>query len=408
MESSHVGTTEWQSFEARMRRRRAERCLLRADAAIDARCFDEARHVLDEARLLWPSAQGLDDLQHRLAKAKAQPTVDSARGGAVLLEMPPPIVREPTPSTVESTPPVAADSQSKHPHTTAAVAMSTLLLIVLGSAFWYGATRDVLRLGSRATRPSEPRASEPFAPSDPVQPGPSQREASVTVSSTTEIVAHPVRERAADDAIEAAPAPTVPAVPAATAPAATTGQIQRATDPAPAAPHLDLGTSAPVSANLPPPERPSAMVSPAASRVDPVGALAAAATEPPPALVSLPAPAPAAAGNPPPVSDVERVRTVLNRYESAYTSLDARAAGAVYPRLDTRALARAFDGLSAQRVSLGRCDVVVSTMSAQASCAGSASWTPKVGGAAQTSARQWRFELRRNGETWQIAEAVIR
>ena len=47
----------------------------------------------------------------------------------------------------------------------------------------------------------------------------------------------------------------------------------------------------------------------------------------------------------------------------------------VWPGVNQRALANAFQGLSAQTVSLGRCDVRVNGATARAECAGTASWT---------------------------------
>jgi hypothetical protein len=52
---SHTATGEWQSFEQRMRRRRAERLLERAQAAANAGLGVEARAYLDEARRLAPA-----------------------------------------------------------------------------------------------------------------------------------------------------------------------------------------------------------------------------------------------------------------------------------------------------------------------------------------------------------------
>src|ERR1700716_923280 len=40
---SHTSTAQWQSFEARMQKRRAHRCLLRAEAALDGGLVDDAR-----------------------------------------------------------------------------------------------------------------------------------------------------------------------------------------------------------------------------------------------------------------------------------------------------------------------------------------------------------------------------
>ncbi|MBA3887587.1 MAG: hypothetical protein H0X67_17925 [Acidobacteria bacterium] len=103
-----------------------------------------------------------------------------------------------------------------------------------------------------------------------------------------------------------------------------------------------------------------------------------------------------------------RVRAVLSRYEAAYTGLDAAAARAVWPAVNERALARAFDGLQSQRVSLEQCDVSVSGGSAKAVCAGNATWVPKVGGGGRTEARRWSFDLRNSSGDWQIVRAEAR
>jgi hypothetical protein len=103
------------------------------------------------------------------------------------------------------------------------------------------------------------------------------------------------------------------------------------------------------------------------------------------------------------------VRAVLTRYERAYTQLDSSQARAVWPGVDERALSRAFSSLASQRVSLGRCEVTLNGATARATCAGSATWTPKVGGGgARTEARRWTFELAKSGDGWTIQKAVVR
>jgi hypothetical protein len=99
---------------------------------------------------------------------------------------------------------------------------------------------------------------------------------------------------------------------------------------------------------------------------------------------------------------------VLRRYEAAYSRLDAAAAGAVWPSLDRRALARAFEGLASQQISLGQCDVMIEGGSARADCTGTAHWTPKVGGGAQRAPRRWRFTLRNQDGEWAIVSANVR
>jgi len=42
---------------------------------------------------------------------------------------------------------------------------------------------------------------------------------------------------------------------------------------------------------------------------------------------------------------------------------------------------------------------------ARAACAGSATWSPKVGSGTHTESREWTFELARVGAGWQILNA---
>jgi hypothetical protein len=101
------------------------------------------------------------------------------------------------------------------------------------------------------------------------------------------------------------------------------------------------------------------------------------------------------------------VRSVLSRFEAAYSGLDASAAHAVYPGVDQDKLARAFNGLESQNVSLGPCDVTVEGSVARAECVGSATWTPKVG-SGRTEARRWAFDLKNASGLWQIVRTDVR
>ena len=63
---SHTSTCEWQDFEARMRWRRADHCLLRASAALDAASPEVAERALHEARDLCPAHPLLPEVAGRL------------------------------------------------------------------------------------------------------------------------------------------------------------------------------------------------------------------------------------------------------------------------------------------------------------------------------------------------------
>jgi len=108
------------------------------------------------------------------------------------------------------------------------------------------------------------------------------------------------------------------------------------------------------------------------------------------------------------VNEEPRVRAVLARYEAAYSALNASAAQEVWPAVDQRSLARAFDTLHSQQVSLGQCSVQVQGETASATCDGTITWTPKVGGGSQSAGRQWRFQLHNGNGAWQITRAEVR
>jgi len=137
-------------------------------------------------------------------------------------------------------------------------------------------------------------------------------------------------------------------------------------------------------------------------------ALTGASAAPPPGGAASAA-SPLAAAVVPPRVDEHGVTQALNQYASAYGRLDAGAARAVWPSVDERALARAFAGLESQNVSFDSCDIDVRGTTANASCRGQASYVGKVGTREpRTEPRQWRFELRRDGDAWKIESAEAR
>ena len=115
----------------------------------------------------------------------------------------------------------------------------------------------------------------------------------------------------------------------------------------------------------------------------------------------------AVAPPPPAPPDDRGVKAALGRYEAAYSRLDADAVGAVWPSVDRRGLARAFAGLAAQNVKLGRCEIAVAGGTATASCVGNTQWTPRVG-REQLALRRWSFELKNAGADWIITSATVR
>lgn len=133
------------------------------------------------------------------------------------------------------------------------------------------------------------------------------------------------------------------------------------------------------------------------------------AAPPPPVAAHAPNPVPAAAPIPPSADapdDSRLVRNVLQRYRSAYDGLDARSAREVWPAVNQAALARAFDGLQSQSLTFDACDVKLRGEAATATCRGSARYVTKFGSRdPRVESLVWNFTLHKTGSDWQIDSA---
>jgi hypothetical protein len=135
-----------------------------------------------------------------------------------------------------------------------------------------------------------------------------------------------------------------------------------------------------------------------------------------PATAAAPAAAPSAArvARALPVAprrEEESILLVLHEYETAVGRKDPAAAKAVWPALDDRALARAFNDLQSHSLALEDCGVTVanSNAAARARCQGVATYLPKVGRRKPINAsHEWTFNLSKTGGDWQIESAAIR
>ncbi len=356
---SHTSSGEWQSFEARMRRRRAERCILRAEVAAQQGSLDEARAAIDEARKLAPGLADIDRIEANI------------------------FGREET--KVPDTPP----RRSRALLYTAAV-VACIVALSMGFAWWQH-TQQTQPLASPATeRVPAPGPSATVTPPAQHRPSPSVRIETFDVTATS-----------------------VNEPPVATMPAAATLEA-RADTPAPPTPIATTMTAAP-----PPPadEREPAIrrepaPEPAVRRESfanldaPVPALREMELTSTPTVAAAASPVPAPP--PPRIDENSAVRTVLHRYADAYSRLDASAAQQVWPDVNRAALSRAFGSLASQDISLGECVVNVSGASARATCAGAATWAPKVGGGgARTEPRNWTFQLAKADTGWQIVNARV-
>jgi hypothetical protein len=107
--------------------------------------------------------------------------------------------------------------------------------------------------------------------------------------------------------------------------------------------------------------------------------------------------------------DTRAIENVLGQYRRAFNTLDASAAAAVWPTVNEKTLLRAFERLDAQDVSFESCAIEVGGVHAEASCAGTARYIPKVGSRTpRAEARRWRFILRRTGDGWVIQQIEAR
>lgn len=331
----HSSTSQWQSFEMRMRQRRAERCLQRAETALEAGRDDDAREAIEEARILDASTPEFESVRTAVAERQQEAQRGRVRSGRRL-----------------------------------GVAASLVLItaVGVGTAVWQRARSPLAPLAGATpaeTAPQPPAAAAPLAPQN------AQLEV-VTATSNLADSANPLPPAAQQ------PFPT-PEFSVASLPAVGR-EVEIAVPAIPAAEKSasDVGTPVPDLPALPFPE------------------------------VAAPPPAPRTAAAVLPVDEGPRVRAALAQYESAYSTLDVSAAQSIWPGVDARALARAFEGLESQRVSLGSCSVAIDGASARADCRGTASWTPKIGGGTQSGSRTWQFELRKVDGAWQIVRADVR
>jgi hypothetical protein len=99
------------------------------------------------------------------------------------------------------------------------------------------------------------------------------------------------------------------------------------------------------------------------------------------------------------------VLQVVRDYTRAYERMDVRAAKALRPSLDDRALRLAFEQLNAQQFRFPNCGVSIRGQDANARCQGDATYHPKVGSRVHFTERVWTFNLSRGDAGWQIVDA---
>ncbi len=352
---SHTATGEWKSFEIRMRRRRAERLVLRADVAASEGCLEEARALIDEARTLWSSSPGLADVEGRI-DAAATPLFDTS-----------------------------VDDASHRTWTRLAVAAICVACAGGGAAILLARPRPPLDARDEHAIVDSIAAPEaaPITAAAPVDTVADPEKAPLTDLAATDPV--PIRALPARTQ-DAAPVSDLPRPSIEMPPASPPSE--RVATPSPAADETPIDRAGPIAASVAAPVE--------ASVAAPVVTSVAA-----PVVTSVAAPIDV---QPPPDA---LVRGALAGYAKAYSNLDVDAAQRIWPSVDRDGLARAFESLASQRVSLGDCRIQVDGSAARARCAGSATWRPKVGGGERTDRRSWTFELEKAPAGWQIVSARV-
>ena len=279
--------------------------------------------------------------------------------------------------------------------------------------------------GSVVTPPQQPAASITAGALPPAPPAVSTRDrAGLDLSERKPPVADPRARSASTVNTPPAAAKTAPPRDTRAANAANTDATARRDSARVASP-----TPTPTATPAPPPRVPAAASAVGTSTAPVTGPPVVSAPPAPPRPTPTPAatptvtPAPPAArvdsnagarvtpppAEPAPPSESSLVQSVLDRYRQGYSTLNADAVAAAYPSVNSRSLARAFDQLESQRFDFSNCKINVNGSQAEATCAGTASFVPKVGSRTRRSeSRQWSFSLVRVNDGWIIRRAESR
>jgi hypothetical protein len=109
------------------------------------------------------------------------------------------------------------------------------------------------------------------------------------------------------------------------------------------------------------------------------------------------------------VSEEELVRQLLDEYTGAFERRDVGATKALYPTVDGKALARAYEQIASQRLTLESCGITISGSTANARCRGSATFRPRIGTRpVQIASREWTFDFSKQDTSWRIVNTYVR
>jgi hypothetical protein len=110
----------------------------------------------------------------------------------------------------------------------------------------------------------------------------------------------------------------------------------------------------------------------------------------------------------PVVTPISAIQRALGQYQSAYSQLDVAAVRRLWPTVDGKALAKAFDQVRQENLTFDSCDVGVYGRTAVASCAGTTQYVPKVGSkSTRVERQQWRISLSQATDAWVIDKVEV-
>lgn len=111
----------------------------------------------------------------------------------------------------------------------------------------------------------------------------------------------------------------------------------------------------------------------------------------------------------PVLDDRAAIEQLLLNYRDAYRRLDAASAASIFPRVDTRALNRAFSTIVQQDMRFERCSLKLDDQQASALCIGEIEYVQRTGDQSpKTQSLTWTFEFARRSDRWEISSIDAR
>ena len=104
----------------------------------------------------------------------------------------------------------------------------------------------------------------------------------------------------------------------------------------------------------------------------------------------------------------DAIDRTLRNYQAAFNRLDVDAVRQVWPSVDTKALARSFEQLRREDLTLRSCEVTTTGTTGVATCDGTTEYVPKVGSKSPRMERhRWRISLHRTADQWLVTRVEV-